>query len=113
MTKRYVPERADLIWLDLHPQAGHEQSERRPAVVLSPQSYNRASGLVVVCPVTSRIKGYPFEVALPAGCAATGVIIADQIRSVDWVARHGTRFGTVPTHVLNTVKDLLIPLLGF
>ena len=113
MTKRYVPERADLIWLDLHPQAGHEQSGRRPALVLSPMSYNRASGLVIVCPVTSRIKGYPFEVELPGGCGATGVIMADHIRSLDWVARRAAHLGTVPGRVVEAVGDLVVPILGF
>ena len=72
----------------MQPQAGREQSGRRPAVVLSQQIYNRRSGLVVLCPVTSRVKGYPFEVALPKGGAVTGVALADQIRNVDWQARH-------------------------
>lgn len=111
--KRYVPERADLIWLDLHPQAGHEQAGRRPALVLSSRSYNRASGFTIVCPVTHRAKGYPFEVALPAGCGATGVVIADQIRSLDWIARHAARLGTVPEHVLEAVKSRIETILGF
>jgi mRNA interferase MazF len=83
----YVPERGDLIWLVFDPQAGHEQAGRRPALVISPKSYNAASNLALFCPLTSRVKGYPFEVLLPANGKVTGAILSDQIKSLDWKAR--------------------------
>jgi mRNA interferase MazF len=81
---RYVPERGDLLWLTFDPQAGHEQAGRRPALVLSPAAYNRRAKLALVCPITSRAKGYPFEVALPAALPLSGVVLADHLKSADW-----------------------------
>lgn len=86
----YVPERGDLIWLDFTPHSGHEQAGRRPAIVLSPRSYNQRSGLALFCPITSRVKGYPWEVGVPAHARVTGVILADQVRSLDWRSRNAT-----------------------
>lgn len=83
----YVPERGDVVWISLTPQAGHEQAGRRPAVVLTPEEYNRKSGLAILCPVTGQVKGYPFEVRLPAGLPVTGAILSDQVKSLDWQAR--------------------------
>lgn len=83
----YVPERGDVVWMTFDPTLGHEQPGRRPAVVLSPAFYNRPSGLALVCPVTSRPKGYPFEVALPVGLPVRGVALCDQVRSIDWRQR--------------------------
>jgi mRNA interferase MazF len=83
----YVPERGDLVWLQFSPQAGHEQAGRRPALVLSTQEYNRKAGLALFCPVTSQVKGYPFEIEIPPGLLVSGVILADQIRSLDWRVR--------------------------
>jgi mRNA interferase MazF len=83
----YVPARGDAIWLDFTPQAGHEQASRRPALVLSPAAYNGRVGLALLCPITSQVKGYPFEVAIPDGLAVSGVILSDQVRSLDWRAR--------------------------
>src|ERR1700733_13563769 len=85
----YVRERGDLIWLVFDPQAGHEQAGRRPALVISPKSYNAASSLVLFCPVTSRIKGYPFEVRLPPNGKVTGAVLSDQIKSLHWKTRKG------------------------
>ena len=82
-----VPDRGDLVWLDFTPQAGHEQAGRRPAVVLSPAAYNGKVGLALVCPITSQAKGYPFEVPIVGERSITGVILADQVKSVDWRAR--------------------------
>jgi len=82
-----VPRRGDIVWLTFNPQAGHEQAGRRPAVVLSPLSYNAKVGLALLCPITSAVKGYPFEVNLPHGLPISGVILADQVRSLDWQAR--------------------------
>lgn len=83
----YVPRRGDIVWLTFNPQAGHEQAGRRPAVVLSPLSYNAKVGLALLCPITSAVKGYPFEVNLPHGLPISGVILADQVKSLDWQAR--------------------------
>jgi mRNA interferase MazF len=82
-----VPRRGDIVWLTFNPQAGHEQAGRRPAVVLSPLSYNAKVGLALLCPITSAVKGYPFEVNLPHGLPISGVILADQVKSLDWQAR--------------------------
>lgn len=88
MSSTYVPARGDFVWLAFDPQAGHEQAGRRPAFVLSPVEYNRKTGLALFCPVTTRIKGYPFEVVLPADFAVQGAVLSDQIKSLDWRARH-------------------------
>jgi mRNA interferase MazF len=84
---RYVPDRGDVVWLSFDPQAGHEQKGLRPALVLSPRRYNSASGLALCCPITSRIKGYPFEVAVSPDAQIHGAILADQVRNLDWRAR--------------------------
>ncbi|MBI3924118.1 MAG: endoribonuclease MazF [Armatimonadetes bacterium] len=90
----YIPNRGDLVWLDFSPQVGREQAGRRPALVLSREGYNRPSGLALFCPVTSRRKGYPFEVAIPEGLPVTGVVLADQVRSLDWTGRNIVRIAT-------------------
>ena len=92
MAASYCPRQGDVVWLNLDPQAGHEQAGHRPAFVLSPEQYNRKVGLALFCPITTQIKGYPFEVAVPAGLPVSGVILADQVKSLDWKARK-TRFG--------------------
>ncbi|HEV7588909.1 MAG TPA: endoribonuclease MazF [Longimicrobium sp.] len=84
----YVPQRGDLVWIDFDPQAGHEQAGRRPALVLSPGSYNRATRLALLCPVTSRVKGYAFEVAVTGANRVTGVVLADQVKNLDWSKRN-------------------------
>ena len=83
----YVPERGDAVWISLDPQAGHEQAGRRPALVLSPAAYNGRVGLALLCPITNQAKGYPFEVPLPEGLPVTGVVGADQVKSLDWRAQ--------------------------
>jgi mRNA interferase MazF len=100
----YVPDRGHLVWLGFSPQAGHEQAGRRPAVVLSPRSYNGKVGLLLACPVTSQQKGYPFEVPIPEGLPVNGVVLADQIRSLDWRARKALFICALPTDV---VEELL------
>ena len=96
------------MWLQFTPQAGHEQAGHRPALVISPISYNRRVGLAVCCPVTSQVKGYPFEVVLPAGLAVEGAVLADQIKSLDWRVRQARRIGRVPGDVLEeTVAKIL------
>src|SRR5512136_3155042 len=92
----YIPERGDAVWITLDPQAGHEQGGRRPALVLSPAAYNGRVGLALLCPITSQRKGYPFEVALPAGLKIQGVVLADQVKSLDWQIRRAERVEVVP-----------------
>lgn len=101
MAKRYVPERGDIVWLQFDPQAGHEQAGKRPALVISPSSYNGRVGLALLCPITSQEKGYPFEVVLPAGLKVRGVVLADQIKSLDWQIRRAERVESVPRDVLD------------
>ena len=83
----YTPDRGDVVWLSFNPKAGHEQAGRRPALILSPKEYNRKAGLSILCPITSRIKGYPFEVAIPTECDLQGVILSDQVKNLDWRIR--------------------------
>ena len=108
----FTPGRGDLIWIALDPEAGHEQAGRRPAVVVSPRSYNRKVGLALCCPVTSRIKGYPFEVALPPKGEITGVVLADQVKSLDWRARRARRAGRLTADVIGEVIAKLTTLLS-
>src|SRR6187455_2089235 len=112
MTVPYVPESGDLVWLSFDPQAGREQAGRRPALILSPASYNGRTGLALACPITSQIKGYPFEVKLPPGLAVGGVVLADHIRSLDWRARRAVHADVAPPDVLDEVVARLEPLLG-
>ncbi|MGA3238659.1 MAG: endoribonuclease MazF [Bryobacteraceae bacterium] len=92
MSTAYVPETGDSVWT-FDPQAGRERAGRRPALVLSPKTYNAKSGLTLVCPITNQIKGYPFEVDVPAAQGTTGVILADHVKSVDWKARRAEKTG--------------------
>jgi Growth inhibitor len=101
--KEYVPQRGDVVWITLNPQAGHEQAGRRPAVVLSPAAYNGKVGLAILCPVTSQIKGYPFEVVIPDGLAITGAILSDQVKSLDWRARDAELICALPTTTVTQV----------
>jgi mRNA interferase MazF len=105
-----VPDRGDVVWLEFNPQAGSEQAGHRPALVISPRSYNRKVGLALVCPITSRVKGYPFEVDLPQGLEANGAILCDQIKSLDWRARRATRLGSVPDAVMQDVTGRILAL---
>jgi mRNA interferase MazF len=107
----YVPRRGDVVWLSFDPQAGHEQAGRRPAFVLSPESYNRRTGLFLACPVTSKVKGYPFEVPLPDDSDVSGVILADQIKSLDWKARRAAFALSTSDLVVNEVVSLVLPLI--
>jgi mRNA interferase MazF len=109
---RYAPERGDLLWLTFDPQAGHEQAGRRPALVLSPAAYNRRANLALVCPITTQAKGYPFEVALPAGLPLSGVVLADHLKSADWVARRAEFVSKASADVLAEVTAKIRPLLG-
>jgi mRNA interferase MazF len=100
------------VWLTFDPQAGREQRGRRPALVLSPVSYNRRTNLAIACPITSHARGYPFEVALPEGGPITGVVLADHLKSLDWHERRASHAGKVPPEVLEDVRARLRPLLG-
>jgi mRNA interferase MazF len=106
-----APDRGDLVWIDFDPQAGHEQAGRRPALVVSPGAYNARVKLALLCPITSRVKGYPFEVALPEGLRISGVVLADQVRSVDWRARNCTIVQGVPSSLVQEVLARVAPLL--
>ncbi len=112
VARAYVPDAGDLVWLNFAPQAGHEQTGRRPALVLSPLTYNDKASLAVVCPITSRAKGYPFEVSLPKGLMIGGVILADQLKSLDWRERRTERAGKAPRSVLEETLDRISALLG-
>ena len=107
----YIPDRGHIVWLNFTPQAGHEQAGHRPALVLSPFEYNQRIGLALLCPITSRAKGYPFEVDLPITSTVRGVVLADQVRSLDWKARNARyEYGAtsqVVSEVLEKVRLLL------
>ena len=108
----YCPDAGDLVWVELEPTRGHEQSGHRPALVLTPQQYNVRSGLCVLCPITSRARGYPFEVAVPQGHAISGVILADQVRSVSWEKRYVKMAGTASIELVDEIRERLAALLG-
>jgi mRNA interferase MazF len=100
------------VWVTLAPQSGHEQAGRRPAIVLSPATYNGKVGLALMCPITSRIKGYPFEVAIPDGLPVAGVVLSDQVKSLDWRARKAERICTLPRPAVTEVLQKLGALLA-
>ena len=106
----YVPSRGDLVWLQFNPQVRHEQAGHRPALVISPSSYNRRVGLAVCCPITSQVKGYPFEVVLPPELGVEGAILSDQIKNLDWRARKARRIGSVPADVLQETVGKIVAL---
>ena len=106
----YVPDRGDLVWLEFTPQAGSEQRGRRPALVLSPKSYNGKVGLALFCPLTSKVKGYPFEVELPDGYAVSGVALSDQVKSLDWRSRKARLIDRVSPDVIAMVIARVLPL---
>ena len=114
---QFVPDRGDLIWLTFDPQAGREQAGReqaghRPALVLSPKAYNQKSGLAILCPITSQVKGYPFEVLVPEGSVVNGAILADHVKSLDWKIRKAKKAGKVPPAILSEVLARLATLLA-
>lgn len=108
----YIPQRGDVVWLTFDPQAGHEQAGRRPAVVVSPATYNGKVGLALLCPITNQAKGYPFEVAIPTGLAVKGVILSDQIKSLDWRVRNAEFIARLPDSVMVEVLQKLSTLLS-
>lgn len=105
-----APERGDIVWLQFNPKTGSEQSGHRPALVISPRSYNQRVGLSLVCPITSQIKGYPFEVELPGEMETKGAILCDQIKSLDWRVRNAKRIGSVPPPILQEVTARILAL---
>jgi len=113
LTAAYVPDRGDLIWLEFTPLAGGEQAGRRPALVISPKAYNAKVGLALFSPVTSRVKSYPFEVVLPEGSGPVGVVLADQLKSLDWRAKKAKLIDRascdVPAMVTARIPPLLVP----
>lgn len=103
---RYVPSRGDIIRLNFNPQAGHEQAGKRPALVLSPKEYNRKTSLIIACPITSKIKGYPFEVRV-VGKKIDGVILSDQVKSLDWTVRAAQLIEQADTEAISEVQAKL------
>ena len=105
--EKYTPQRGDVVWLDFQPQAGREQGGRRPAVVLSNGNYNKIVGLAIFCPITSKVKGYPFEVALPIDFPISGVILVDQVKSLDWKTRKAEFIGKLDIKTIEGILGLL------
>ena len=110
--RTYVPRCGDVVWLTLNPQAGHEQAGRRPALVLSPESYNGKIGLAIFCPITNQIKGYPFEVLIPEGLPIAGAILSDQVKSLDWRARNAELICILPDETISEVLQKLGTLIS-
>jgi mRNA interferase MazF len=106
----YVPESGDVVWLEFDPQAGHEQAGHRPALVISPASYNAKTGLMVCCPMSTKIKGHPFEVATEVSGVAS-VVLSDQVKSLDWKVRHAKKKGSVSAEVMMHVRAKIKALL--
>ena len=109
--KTYVPKRGDVVWITMNPQAGHEQAGHRPALVMSPAIYNGKTGLMVCCPLSTRIKGYPFEVPIELG-GQEGVVLSDQVKSLDWKVRKARKKGAVPEPVMHQVRARIKALLA-
>jgi mRNA interferase MazF len=108
----YIPRRGDVVWISLNPQSGHEQTGRRPAVVLSPQSYNSKTSLAILCPITNQIKGYPFEVLIPEGLPVKGAVLSDQVKNLDWRARNAGLICILPDETTSEVLQMLGTLLS-
>jgi mRNA interferase MazF len=108
----YVPKRGDIVWINLNPQSGQEQNGRRPALVLSPEAYNKRTGLAVFCPVTGQVKGYPFEVLIPEGLPVEGAILSDQVKSLDWRVRNAERICKLPKETVTEALQKLGTLIS-
>jgi mRNA interferase MazF len=107
-----VPDSGDLIWLDFDPQAGREQAGRRPAVVLSPMYFNQRSSVAYACPITSKVKGYRFQVLLPEGLPVHGAVLCEHMRSLDWRVRNAVHLGRVPDAVLAQIREVVGTIAG-
>ena len=110
--RQYVPDAGDLVWLSFDPRVGHEQRGRRHALILSPRAYNQKTGLALACPITSRVKGYPFEVPLPPAGDISGAILADHVKSLDWRERAAVYAASATDDVLSEVRERLRVLIG-
>lgn len=110
MARGYVPDAGDILWIDFNPQAGHEQAEHRPAIVLTPAAYNVKTSLMLCCPMTTQIKNYPFEVRVNG--RTPSVALADQIRSLDWRKRRARRKGAVAHSELAEIRAKAHALIG-
>jgi len=110
MATAYVPERGDIVWIDCEPKAGHEQGGHRPALVLSKREFNEATTFALFCPITSQVKGYPFEVELPAGLKISGAILTDQVKSLSWDARNAEFIESAPAEVLDAAAGNVISI---
>ncbi len=110
-TMAYIPDNGDIVWIMFNPQAGHEPTGHRPALVLSPKAYNGKVGLAILCPITSQVKGYPFEVLIPEGLEVKGAILSDQVKSLDWKARKAEFAGKLPPEKFNEVVRKLSTLI--
>ena len=108
----YCPDKGEVIWLDLDPQAGHEQAGRRPVFVLSPKAYNSKTGLAMVCPITNQTKNYAFEVFVPEGFKVNGVILSDHIKTLDWKIRKSSKICRLPVSTFENVKENIFSLIG-
>jgi mRNA interferase MazF len=108
----WTPERGDIVWITMNPTVGHEQSGRRPALVLSPGAYNRKVGLAILCPITSQVRDYPFEVPIPAGLPVEGVVLADQAKSLDWRSRGAELACRMPEEGILAVLHRLVALVA-
>ena len=111
MARRFVPEAGDIVWLEFPPQAGHEQAGHRPALVLSPAAYNSKIGTMLCCPMTTQIKGYPFEVIIHAE-GVSGAVLSDQVKNLDWRARKATPKGKASAEELDEVRAKISSLFG-
>ena len=107
----YIPDSGEIVWIMFNPQVGHEQAGRRPALVLSPKAYNGKAGLALLCPLTSQVKGYPFEVLIPEGLEVIGAILSDQVKSLDWKARQAEFCCQLPPDKFNEVIQKLSTLI--
>jgi len=107
----WVPDRRDVVWIQFDPQAGHEQRGRRPALVISPAAYNGKVGLALLCPITSQVKSYPFEVILPEGTRVKGAVLSDQVKSLDWRARKAKFICRLPKETMDEILAKLNTLL--
>lgn len=110
--QQYIPDKGDLIWLEFNPQAGHEQAGLRPALVISPASYNGAVGLALLCPITSKVKGYPFEVVLPKKSKIHGAILSDQVKSLDWRIRNAKFISKASSQILEETLEKIKAIIG-
>jgi len=107
----YTPDSGDIVWITFNPQAGHEQAGHRPALVLSPAAYNGKVGLAILCPITSQVKGYPFEVIIPEGLEVSGAVLSDQVKSLDWKVRKAEFSCRLPSQAFSEVVQKLSALI--